>query len=117
VNEQPGFTAVFCGDDMIAFGAMAGIKSRGLRIPEDIAVVGFADDPLACVVDPGLTTIHYPMAEMGRRAFELFMNLRSKRYRSAPHELLPTRLVVRRSTDPAEPIYAQFNLEPRPSNL
>jgi DNA-binding LacI/PurR family transcriptional regulator len=100
VAEQPGFTAVSCGDDMIAFGAMAGFKSRGLRIPEDVAVVGFANDPLAGVMDPGLTTIHYPMVEMGRRAFEVFLALRSAGKRPVPHERLNTHLIVRRSTDP-----------------
>jgi LacI family transcriptional regulator len=60
MDEQPGFTAFFCGDDMIVFRAIAGIKSRGRRILEDIAMVGFADDPLACVVDPGLTTLTIP---------------------------------------------------------
>ncbi len=86
---------------MIAFGAMAGFKARGLRIPQDVAVVGFADDPLAGVMDPGLTTIHYPMVEMGQRAFEIFRALRDSRSRSLPHEQLATKLVVRRSTDPA----------------
>jgi DNA-binding LacI/PurR family transcriptional regulator len=79
---------------------MAGFKSRGLRIPEDVAVAGFANDPLAGVMDPGLTTIHYPMVEMGRRAFEVFLALRSASKRSVPHERLNTHLIVRRSTDP-----------------
>lgn len=110
LDEQPGFTAVFCGDDMIAFGAMAGFKSRGLRIPEDIAVAGFSNDPLAGVVDPGLTTVHYPMVEMGQRAFEVFLRLRNTPARRAPHERLPTRLIVRRSTDPSLPPFAQSEL-------
>ncbi len=102
VEQSPGFTAVLCGDDMIAFGAIAGFKSRGLRIPEDVAVAGFADDPLSGVMDPGLTTIHYPMVEMGRRAFEVFRSLRDRAHRAAPHEQLATTLVVRRSTDPTQ---------------
>lgn len=99
LDESPGFSAVVCGDDMIAFGAMAGFKSRGLRIPQDIAVVGFADDPLAAVMDPGLTTIRYPMVEMGQRAFEVFRALRDPANRALPRERLATTLVVRRSTD------------------
>lgn len=110
LEEQPGFTAVFCGDDMIAFGAMAGFKSRGHRIPEDIAVAGFANDPLAGAMDPGLTTIHYPMVEMGRRAFEVFQALRAARKRSVPHEWLQTRLIVRRSTDPKRLPFAESGL-------
>jgi len=97
LDKQPGFSAVFCGDDMIAFGAMAGFKSRGRRIPEDIAVAGFSNDPLALATDPGLTTIHYPMVEMGQRAFEVFLTLRTTTKRAAPHEWLKTQLIVRRS--------------------
>jgi len=98
-EDLPGVTAVFCGDDMIAFGAMAGFKSKGLRIPEDVAVAGFSNDPLAGVMDPGLTTIHYPMVEMGQRAFEVFLALRDARRRFVPHEWLKTHLIVRRSTN------------------
>ncbi|HEY9174698.1 MAG TPA: LacI family DNA-binding transcriptional regulator [Verrucomicrobiae bacterium] len=112
LDEQAGFTAVFCGDDMIAFGAMAGFKSRGRRIPEDIAVAGFSNDPLAVAMDPGLTTIHYPMVEMGQRAFEVFQRLREKPRRAVPHEWLPTQLIIRRSTDPSLPAFADSELTP-----
>jgi DNA-binding LacI/PurR family transcriptional regulator len=117
LDEDPRFTAVFCGDDMIAFGAMAGFRSRGRRIPEDIAVAGFSNDPLAGIVDPGLTTIHYPMVEMGRRAFELLLDLRGKRHRRVPHEQLPTQLIIRRSTDPSQPWFAQSELTSQPPDL
>ena len=110
VEEQPGFSAVFCGDDMIAFGAMAGFKSRGLRIPDDVAVAGFSNDPLAGVMDPGLTTVNYPMVEMGRRAFEVFLTLRDAKKRAVPHECLKTHLIVRRSTDPKCPPFAESGL-------
>jgi LacI family transcriptional regulator len=103
LDEQPGFTAAFCGDDMIAFGAMAGFKSRGCRIPEDVAVAGFSNDPLAGAMDPGLTTIHYPMVEV-------FLALRAAGERSVPHEWMQTRLVVRRSTDPNCPPLSESGL-------
>jgi len=110
-REAADFTAVLCGDDMIAFGAIAGFKAGGLRIPEDVAVAGFADDPLAGVMEPGLTTIRYPMVEMGERAFEVFRVLRDSGSRFTPHERLPTRLIVRRSTDPG---CLPFDLSRRP---
>ena len=72
------FTAVFCGDDMIAFGVLAGLKARGLKIPADVAVVGFGDDPISRVFDPSLTTVHYPMEEMGRQAFTRFRALSAR---------------------------------------
>ena len=85
IFERRGrFTAVFCGDDMIAFGVLAGLKARGLRIPEDVAVVGFGDDPISRVFDPSLTTIHYPMEEMGRQAFARFRKLIGQQRRSPP---------------------------------
>jgi DNA-binding LacI/PurR family transcriptional regulator len=110
VSESPDFTAIVCGDAMIAFEAMAGLKSRGFRIPEDLAVTGFANDPLTGVMDPGLTGIHYPMVEMGRRAFEVFRTLRDSGGRSTPHEELAAQLIVRRSTDPSCPRLAQSPL-------
>jgi LacI family transcriptional regulator len=94
------FTAVFCGDDMIAFGVLAGLKARGLRIPEDVAVVGFGDDPISRVFDPSLTTIHYPMEEMGRQAFARFRKLIGQKRARPQSLLLETSLRVRRSTDP-----------------
>ncbi len=100
LQEKRPCRAIFCGDDTVAFGVMAALKAAGKRIPEDVAVVGFDNDPLAGVMDPGLTTIHYPMVEMGERAFQVFLALRDKRKRSAPHEWLKTQLIIRRSTDP-----------------
>jgi LacI family transcriptional regulator len=101
LEGRRSFSALLCGDDLVAFGCLAALKSRGLRVPEDVAVVGFDDDPMAAIFDPSLTTIHYPMYEMGRQSFELFLRLLRKRRRTAEHVLLETQLVVRRSTDPA----------------
>jgi LacI family transcriptional regulator len=99
LEERRRFSALLCGDDLIAFGCLAALKSRGLRVPEDVAVVGFDDDPIAAIFDPSLTTIHYPMYEMGRQSFELFQRLLRKRRRAAEQVMLETKLVVRRSTD------------------
>ena len=77
---------------------MAGRKSCGLRIPEDVAVAGFMDDPLAVVADPGLT-VHHPMVHMGQRAFEIFLSLLNEPQQTAPREILNTQLIIRRSTD------------------
>jgi DNA-binding LacI/PurR family transcriptional regulator len=101
LEEHRKFTALMCGDDLVAFGAMAALKSRGVRVPEDVAVVGFDDDPMAAIFDPSLTTIHYPMYEMGRQSFELFLRLSRRRRKQPERVLLDTELVVRRSTDSA----------------
>jgi hypothetical protein len=61
---------------------------------------------LAGVIDPGLTTVRYPLVELRQRAFEVFRTLYDSRSRSIPHEQLATKLVVRRRTDPACPPFA-----------
>ena len=83
---------------MVAFGFSAS-KSGGLRVPEDVAVVGFDDDPISRVFEPSLTTIRYPMVEMGRRSFELFQRMLARKPAMAEHLILETKLMVRRSTD------------------
>jgi LacI family transcriptional regulator len=101
LTRRPQPTAIFCGDDMVAFGVLAALRSRGLRIPEDVAVVGFDDDPISRVFEPSLTTIHYPMEEMGRRSFEIFQRMAGRKRKTAEHLVLETRLLVRRSTNPS----------------
>jgi DNA-binding LacI/PurR family transcriptional regulator len=105
LEERRKFTALLCGDDVVAFGAIAALKSRGIRIPDDVAVVGFDDDPMAAVFDPSLTTIHYPMYEMGRRSFDVFHRMATGKRKQPEHVLLGTNLVIRRSTDPAHRDY------------
>jgi DNA-binding LacI/PurR family transcriptional regulator len=99
VRSGVHFTALLCGDDTIAFGAIAALKSLGRRVPEDVAVIGFDDDPMASVFDPSLTTVHYPMYEMGRLSFEVFQRAAGGARKRPEHILLETKLVIRRSTD------------------
>ena len=61
-------TAIFCASDRMALGVYEALKETGLRIPDDVSVVGFDDDPLARYLEPPLTTIRVPHDEMGRRA-------------------------------------------------
>jgi LacI family transcriptional regulator len=98
VSNGREFRGLLCGDDLIAFGAMAALKSCGRRIPEDVAVVGFDDDPMAAMFDPSLSTVHYPMFEMGRQSFQIFQKLSRNRQKTPSSILMDTRLVVRRST-------------------
>ncbi|HIE22894.1 MAG TPA: LacI family transcriptional regulator, partial [Candidatus Korarchaeota archaeon] len=63
VNKPDAVVAV---NDPVALGAYEVIKSRGLKIPKDIAVVGFSNNPISAIVDPPLTTIEQPAYEMGR---------------------------------------------------
>lgn len=66
-------TAVFAVSDTLAIGAMKAFRRAGLRVPEDVAVLGFDNIPVAEVFEPGLTTIAQPMQELGRAAAELLL--------------------------------------------
>lgn len=92
--------AVFCVDDPVAIGAYSHLRSRGLKIPADVALVGFSDNPIASLVDPPLTTVRQPAYEIGRRATELLLEqLKSDEADRIPRrEILKTELIVRQST-------------------
>lgn len=92
--NQP--TAVFVTSDVVAFGVVQAIHNHGLRIPEDIAVVGFDDVPLARYATPPLTTVHVPAVEMGRCAGDLLFT-RIAGQPQEKHVLLETTLVIRGS--------------------
>lgn len=91
------FSALYAMNDVMAFGAMTAIREAGLRVPEDIAVVGFDDIRLARFSTPALTTMHEPDIEHGRRAGEMLIDLINGITPSEKHVLLATRLVVRQS--------------------
>ncbi len=71
--RQPGLQAVFCSNDTLAMGALAECRRRGLRVPQDMAVVGFSDLPIASVCAPALTTVRVRSREIGQRAGELLL--------------------------------------------
>jgi len=101
LDEHPGLRLLFCGNDRTAMGAYEAIKIRGLRIPEDVAVVGFDNQEIiAAELIPGLTTVALPHYEMGERAAERALELATydgrKKSPPAPRtELAPCRLVER----------------------
>lgn len=90
-------TAIFCMNDTMAFGAMTAIQERGLRIPQDIAIVAFDDIRLARYTTPTLTTIHAPDIEHGRLAASMLVQLINKQPLEQDHVVLKTQLVVRDS--------------------
>lgn len=69
------FSALFASNDTVALGAMAALRARGVRIPEDVAVVGYDDIPLAPYAAPPLTTVRSPALEHGRLAAEMLIRL------------------------------------------
>jgi LacI family transcriptional regulator len=96
-------TAIFAGSDQHAFGVFEAARQRGLRIPQDLSVVGFDDLPVTRWVSPPLTTVRQPLAEMGRAAAQMLGELiEGVPLRSSRVEL-STELIVRDSTARHEP--------------
>lgn len=95
ISQPP--TAIFCMNDLMALGAIAAIHERGLRIPEDIAVVGYDDMRFAPYTVPALTTMHAPETELGERAGELLIELMNKRSRKHKQQVLKPELIIRNS--------------------
>jgi LacI family transcriptional regulator, galactose operon repressor len=93
-------TAIFCFNDNIAIGVFQAARARGLRLPDDLSVVGFDDVEYATMVTPALTTVRQPLAEMGRTAVSLLVRLLERQRFETLHVELATRLVVRDSTAP-----------------
>ena len=93
-------TAIFAANDQAAFGVYDAVKHRGLRVPEDISVVGFADIPQASQVFPPLTTVRQPAGEMGATGARLLLAVVQGLEPPMRHLELPTSLIVRASTEP-----------------
>ena len=91
-------TAIFAFNDNLAIGTVQAARLRGVRVPEDLSVVGFDDVEHATIVTPTLTTVRQPLAEMGRTAVSLLIRLLERQRFEALHVELGTRLVVREST-------------------
>ncbi len=91
-------TALFCENDEMAIGALKRIRQSGLRVPEDISLVGFDDIPFAAYCDPPLTTISQPAEAFGQRAVEMLIALIEKKPLAERHVVLPFELTLREST-------------------
>jgi len=100
LNEKIVFDAVFCGNDLIAIGVIKKLKEAGVKIPEEVGVMGFDDIYVSSMIEPELTTIKQPNYEMGYRAVELLLDvLENKEDTNSDRKLvLKTELIVRKST-------------------
>ena len=94
-------TAILCGNDLCAFGAMGAIVEAGLRIPDDVSVVGADDIAFARFSHPPLTTVRIPRDLAGRAAFDALQRMIKSKRRTGREYAIRTLLVVRQSTGPA----------------
>jgi LacI family transcriptional regulator len=97
LEEKLEFTAVVTANDATAFGVMRALKEAGLRIPEDVAVVGFDDIDAASQVDPTLTTLRVPKEEMGALALRRLVEVIERPGLAFERTVVPTELVLRES--------------------
>lgn len=100
--HDPRPTAVFCGNDVLAVGALRRARELGIDVPGDVSIIGFDDIELAQIAHPPLTTVHVPHREMGRSAGLALARLVKE---GVPLETikLPTRSVMRATLGPVKP--------------
>ena len=96
-SDRP--SAVVCGNDVLAIGALLEAAAMGVKVPDEVSITGFDDLDLAREFAPGLTTIHAPLEEMGRQTAAYLLDS-SSNGTEIPHINLPAELVVRGSTGP-----------------
>ncbi len=98
LQREPAVDGVFCANDLMAVGALQTLREAGRRVPEDVAVVGFEDAPVARSSVPPLTTVHQSPGAMGREMVALLLETMATGDMTLPGRMLPTRLVVRQSS-------------------
>jgi len=98
INQVPP-DVVFAANDPVAIGAFQRIKELGLRIPQDIALLGFCNNPISQLVEPTITTVNQPAHQVGKRAAELLLEQINSPEDFIPRkEVLKTELIIRNST-------------------
>ncbi|MFD1530099.1 LacI family DNA-binding transcriptional regulator [Pseudonocardia aurantiaca] len=95
IAADPGIDAVFAANDLMAFGAMQVLAEHGRRVPDDVALVGFDDSPLAASVHPALTTVRQPVVAMGAAMAARLMTVFGEGPGDPVPLIMPTELVLR----------------------
>ncbi|HEX3930910.1 MAG TPA: LacI family DNA-binding transcriptional regulator [Nocardioides sp.] len=98
LSRVSGLTAVFAGNDQTALGLLLAFSERGIRVPEDVSVVGFDDGADAPFYNPPLTTVRQDFRAVGRTAISMLVNRIEDGARDLDHDLVEPELVVRQST-------------------
>jgi DNA-binding LacI/PurR family transcriptional regulator len=96
--RAPRLDAVFVASDLMGVGALSALQSAGRAVPDDVAVIGFDDSPLAAQAQPPLSSVRQPIEEMGREMAQLLIRMVTSRERVARRVILATDLVIRASS-------------------
>ena len=96
--KQRPFTALFVGNDRMALGAIRALREAGLRVPEDVSVVGFDDIPEAAFFEPPLTTVRQDFEVLGKESVEYLVSLIEDDHTAVQQRVLYPELVIRQST-------------------
>lgn len=102
--EDPELTAVFTANDQMAIGVLRALSQAGVRVPEDVSVVGFDDVPEAAYLSTALTTVRQDLAATADRGVGLLVGAIEHAEVAPTRELMPVRLVVRETTAPPRPV-------------
>lgn len=97
-ERDEDFTALFVGGDMGAYGALRALHNRGVRVPEEVSLVGFNDEEVSQLAEPPLTTVRAPKEEVGARCVNILNGIISKGKMPERPEVLSVQLVLRLST-------------------
>ena len=96
---RPRPSAIFAANDAMAIGALSALREDGVAVPQDVAVAGFDDIPIARYVSPPLSSVHVPIAQLGERAMDLLIGAIAEPANGGPRRLvLSTTLVIRKSS-------------------
>jgi LacI family transcriptional regulator len=95
LEKNLDFTAIFAYNDMMAFGAMQAVKEKGLRIPEDIGLVGYDDIHFCSLISPSLTTIRLKKQELGIESVELLFSRINRGHKKIKKIMLDVELQIR----------------------
>ena len=98
LDREPDIDGVFCANDLMALGALQTLRDAGRKVPQDVAVVGFEDAPVALSAHPPLTTVHQSPEQMGREMVALLLETMAGPEHDPPGRMLSTHLVVRDSS-------------------
>jgi LacI family transcriptional regulator len=111
LGRKEHFTALFAYNDISAIGSIWAFREAGLRVPEDISIVGFDDIPGAAFANPGLTTVRQPLVRMGQIAAQTLVDQIEERGENVQEIAIEPEFVVRESTGPAPQRQARVNRE------